>query len=69
MGTLSVADFDYIDDGLIILNGIDDTVWPLPNPVALRSRQFLATRRTRIIGQGLNTSDDSAAIGPARDSF
>jgi len=38
-----MADFDDINQENILFNGIDYTVWPLPDPVFVLPRKFLAS--------------------------
>jgi hypothetical protein len=36
INTFPVPDFNYVDDELVVLDRVDDAVWSLPDPVALR---------------------------------
>ena len=36
INTFPVPDFNYVDDELVVLDRVNDAVWSLPDPVALR---------------------------------
>lgn len=62
----AIANLYDIDDELLVLHGIDNAIGALPNSIAFGSGQFSAPGRTRVVCQGLDACNDSAAIGFTR---
>jgi hypothetical protein len=65
----SVTHLDDMDDGSVILDGVDDSVPALPEPVLIPRGQFFATRRTRILSELSNAADDALPVGFSIDTF
>ena len=63
-----VADANHHNDEGFVVNGVQNSVVALPDPILLRSRQFLAARRTRVLSQALDSGDDPTPVAKA-DSF
>lgn len=57
-----MSDFQDFDRPFFIVDGIDDAVIALANPISNVSSQFFATERPRINGQGVNAASNAAKI-------
>jgi len=58
-----VGYFDDGDDELVVFDLIEYPIIPLANSVFFLAGQFRAARRAGILGQFMDLSNDSTAIG------
>ena len=57
-----MADFVNFNDSLLVVNGENDAVIPLPDAIAILRGQFLAAGWPWIFGQSLNDAHDAYNI-------
>jgi len=62
VNVLPMADFHDNYHKLLVVDGVDDSIDALANPIAVAARQLLATWWTRIIGEAANPICDSLAV-------
>ena len=60
----AVADLDDPNDPLRVVHAVDDSIVPLPNPVPVSTRQFLASYRPWHGTEVLDALSEAAAILP-----
>lgn len=51
------------DNEFIAVDGIQNSIVPLPYAVLVVTREFLVPRRARILGKALNSLDDLEPVG------
>jgi hypothetical protein len=56
----TVADLHDFDGPAVVIDGVDDAVIPLADPIALFSGELLMPGRARILSQCPNAVNDSA---------
>jgi hypothetical protein len=54
-----VTDFNNLDNELIILNGINDAIISLPDPITLLTAKLFTTRRPRIFFKKVDAIDSA----------
>lgn len=54
----AVPNLDYPDGQFVVLNGIHDTIYTLPDTVEFLSGQLFAARWSGVNSEGLNSTDD-----------
>ena len=64
-----MANLDYLDEQILIFDGIKDAVTSLPHPVLILPGDFLASEWTRVLSQLTDALDYSLAIPLRRDGF
>jgi hypothetical protein len=62
MDIAPVADFDNLDGEHIVLNGINDAIISLPNPITLLTGKLFTTRRSRIFFKKINAIDEALEV-------
>lgn len=66
---LAVADLDDVNHQYRILDCIKNAISSLPNSKPFETRELQCTRRSRVVGERLNTLDDTSSIGLRGDRF
>jgi hypothetical protein len=59
---LAVADFNDVYDELVVFNSVHDAILTLTNSIAAVAREFLTSRRARVISELLDPLYDALAI-------
>ena len=54
----SVPDFEYLDRSAVVVNGIDNPVVPLPDPVPFLRRELLAAEGPRVFSERPDALDE-----------
>jgi hypothetical protein len=57
-----MPDLHHLDDPLFVIDGADDPVVSLTNPVAIMPREFLAAGRPRVVSQAADSLRDTAEV-------
>jgi hypothetical protein len=65
--TSSISNFYDLNDQDCIFNRIYNSILTLAHPIGITTGQLLASGRSRIVGQGFDTSNNAPAIGLASD--
>ena len=63
----AVGDSDDVDDEKLVLDRVDDAMLALADPVSILAGQLLTSRRTRILGEGVDSVYNPLANALLRD--
>jgi hypothetical protein len=50
-----------------VFDGVENSIVPLPDTVLVIAREFLVSRRTRIVGKAMNSLDDLESVSFRKD--
>jgi hypothetical protein len=66
----TMADLEDCNDFLSVVDCVDDSVVALPHSVSIVvSGELLAPGRARLFGEGLNSDDETSAVGLLSNRF
>ena len=65
---VAMADLDDRQDHPLIVDGVNDAMSALPDPVLFQGRQLFASSRPRVARKALNAVYDSAPVASVRKS-